>query len=49
MDHDLDHLDPNLPLCDVVQDLYNVQIHSRKHVFRSCRLYGFHSLGNMVI
>ena len=24
-DHDLDHLDPNLPLWDVVQDLYSTE------------------------
>ena len=23
IDHDLDHVDPSLPLCDVVEDLYS--------------------------
>ena len=35
IDYDLDHLDPNLPLRDIVQDPYNtdtVQIQLRKHV-----------------
>ena len=32
IDHDLDHLDPNLPLLDVVQDICTVQIQPRKPV-----------------
>ena len=31
IDHDLDHLRPNLPLRDFVKDLYIVQIQHRKH------------------
>ena len=37
IDHDLDHLDPNVPLWDV-QDLYWIDI-SRSRSSRSCR-YG---------
>ena len=29
-DHDLDHLDPHLAICDVVQDLYSTDPIKRK-------------------
>ena len=30
--HDLDHLNPNLPLCGAVQELYSTDPTHRKHV-----------------
>ena len=44
IDHDLqvDHLDPCLPLRDVVQYLYNTDA-SQETCLRSCRLYGSHA------
>ena len=38
MDHDLDPIDPNLPLCDAVQDLYSTDP-TQEPCPRSCRLY----------
>ena len=40
-DHDLDHLVPNMPLRDVVQDLYSTDP-TQEACPRSCRLYGSH-------
>ena len=42
IDHDLDNLDPNLPLWHVVQDLCSIDP-TQEACPRSCRLYGFHS------
>ena len=41
IDHDLDHLDPNLPLLNVVQDLYRTDPTQESRP-GSCRLYGSH-------
>ena len=41
-DHTLDHVDPSLPLWDVVQDLYSTDP-SQETCPRSCRLYGSHA------
>ena len=41
IDHDLDHLDHNLPLVDVAKDLYRTDS-SQETCRRSCRLYGPH-------
>ena len=40
-DHDLDHLDPNLPFRDLVQDLYGTAPTLETRA-RSRRLYDFH-------
>ena len=40
-DHDLDHLDSNLPFWGAVQDLYSIDP-TQKPCPRSCRLYGSH-------
>ena len=42
IDHNLDNLDPNLPLWHVVQDLCSIDP-TQEACPRSCRLYGFHS------
>ena len=44
-DHDLDHLDPHLAICDVVQDLYSTDPIKKKES-SPCRLHGSQP-GNM--
>ena len=41
IDHDLDHPDPNLPLWDVVPDLWSTHL-TQETCVESCRVYGSH-------